>query len=200
MGKIFLFTIIVLGLLFLQNAYANPLSVMTNKIIFAIGDDLIAIGTISNTNDAATINAHIYSSNGTSMNSLSTSSSGGSTNTFSFTSTINSTYDLGSYIIVLTDGVDNVNMSFRVVSQIITLEASPINSGDEIINISTSTEVQESDFLGGNFTEVLNLSKSTPQKIHYGNYFIGGKTYHFVLVDQNNATVYDRLYVDDGYV
>ena len=200
MGKILLFTIIVLGLLFLQNAYANPLSVMTNKIIFAIGDDLIAIGTISNTNDAATINAHIYSSNGTSMNSLSTSSSGGSTNTFSFTSTINSTYDLGSYIIVLTDGVDNVNMSFRVVSQIITLEASPINSGDEIINISTSTEVQESDFLGGNFTEVLNLSKSTPQKIHYGNYSIGGKTYHFVLVDQNNATVYDRLYVDDGYV
>lgn len=182
---------------------AAPISATADKLIYANTNETLTItGTISTTGSAS-LTLTIYNSFASVMNSSTTTSSGGSSainnNTFSFTNIINSSYSVGNYFILVSDGTDSVNMSFRVVSQYTTLEAYFINALGDVINVSTSTTIQtgQEGFLNGNFTELLNLSKSSPQKIHYGNYSIDGKTYHFVLVDETNTSSYDRLYIDD---
>ena len=178
---------------------AHPITAVTNKIVYVINDPLTITGTVD-TISSVSITATIYNSTDSPMNTSTVSSSGGSPNTFSLTNTINANFTPDNYIVAVTDGTDTVNMSIRVVSELITLEAHPINSGDDVINVSTTTIIQTDTALGGNFTELLGLSKSSTPTLHYGNYSIGGKLYHFVLVDQTNATVYDRLYVDDDKI
>ena len=199
MNRSFLFvTLVSIFLVLIASVNAYSINAATNKIIYAINDPLTITGTV-NTSGTASISMTVYDSVDTVMDTSSTSSSGGDQNTFSISSTVNTSYSPGNYLISLTSGTDAVNLSIRIVSQSISLYANPINSGDDVINVSTSTLIQtgQENFLGGNFTELLSLSKSGTKTLHYGNYSIGGKVYHFVLVDQNNATVYDRLYVDD---
>jgi hypothetical protein len=188
------------SLFFSVHVNAYPLSAATDKIVYATNDALTITGTVDTTGSVP-IYAIIHDSTGSIiwgiMDAPAADSSGGSPNTFSITTVIESSYTPGDYFLILNSGTDTVNMSIKIVSQLISLEANLINSGNDVINISTNTAVQTANFLGGNFTELLNLSKSTPQKVYYGNYSINGKVYHFVLVDQNNATVYDRLYIDD---
>jgi hypothetical protein len=197
MGRNFLFvTLFSIFLVSIASVNAYSINAATNKITYAINDPLTITGTV-NTSGTASISMTVYDSVDTVMDASSTSSSGGDQNTFSISSTINTSYSPGNYLISLISGTDAVNLSIRVVSQSISLYANSINSGDDVINVSTSTSITTANALGGNFTELLSLSKSGTKTLHYGNYSIGGKVYHFVLVDQNNATVYDRLYVDD---
>jgi len=195
MEKDALLIFVILSIFLLNIGFVNayPIVASVNKITFALNEQLTVEGSVNGTGD---VSAVIYNSSGTAkdLGTASISSSG----SFNFSYTIDNSFTPpGDYNLVMTSGEDNINMSFKVVSQLIILEANLINSGNDVINISTSIEVQTANSLGGNFTEMLSLSKSSTQKIHYGNYSIGGKVYHFVLVDQNNATVYDRLYVDD---
>jgi len=196
--SVFLFAVAVFSLLslFPINAKADSISVITNKIIYAWGNTLTIIGTV-NTTSSVNLIATIYNSTGSHMNSSSTTSSGGTSNSFSITNTINSSYLPGSYLVILTDETDTVNMSFRVMSESISLEPQFINALGDVINISTNTIIGNSnlDYLDGNFTDLINLSIS--KQLHYGNYSVEGKTYHFVLVDQTNTSSYDRLYADD---
>jgi len=175
------------------NAY--PITAITNKIVYGVGDTLSITGTV-NTTGSISITTIIYdNSTGSVVNTSTVTTSGNIPNTFHLENVINESYNPGEYVILITDGVDTINISIRVVPQLLTIEANPITSGDDVINVSTITLIQSNQALGGNFTELLSLSKTG--KLHYGNYSIGGKTYHFVLVDQTNATIYDRVYIDD---
>jgi hypothetical protein len=196
------FVITLLLASFASNVLAAPISATTDKLIYATNETLTVSGKI-NTTGSASLTLTIYNSSTSVMNSSTTSSSGGSStinnNTFSFVNTINSSYSPGNYFINLTDGTDTINMSFKVVSQLLTLETHLINALGDIINVSTNTIVtsanQTTFVSGGNLTELVSLSLS--HAVHYGNYSIGGKTYHFVLVDETNTSSYDRLYIDD---
>ena len=196
---LFLFTLLILSFsLFSKIGAASPIFATTNKIYFLQGENLTINGTIS-ASGVNTLTATMYNSSSSIMNVSSTSSDGSTPNIFSITNTINGSYSPGLYFILLTDGIDTVNLTFKVISEFIIYEANTINKTGDVINVSTTTILKNGNesFAGGNFTELLNLSKSSPQTIHYGNYTIGGEVYHFVLIDQNNATVFDRLYVDD---
>jgi len=179
-------------------ATAYSLTASANKIIYSINDPITITG-IVDAIDSIQITATIYNMTGDTLDTLTTMSSGGTSNSFSLSGTIDSSYIPGNYMVLVTDGMDTINMSFKVVPESIIIKAYPINSGDDIINVSTSLIIQtgQENALNGNFTELLNLSKSTPQKIHYGNYSIENKIYHFVLVDQTSEGNYDRLYIDD---
>ena len=186
------FAVIVVGALMAGVAHAS-ISTTTNQITYVWGDSLVVTGTLSSVS-AISVSAIIYNSTGV-VATLATTSSGDSANTFSVSTAINSTHAAGDYVAVITGGTDSMNMSFRVIPSRVIMELYPVKSGDDIINISTTTEITAGGALGGNFTELLQLSKTN--KIHYGNSSIGGKLYYFVLVDQTNASSYDRLYIDD---
>jgi hypothetical protein len=190
------FNFCIILLLFGSSVSAAPISAVTSKIIYGWGDTLSITGSIG-TSSATTLTATIYNSTGSVMNTTSTASSGGTPNTFSLTSVINSSYTPGSYFVLLTDGTDSVNMSFKVVIQTLTVEPYFIDNLGDVIDITTDTIINSSnsDYLGGDFTELINLSIS--KQLHYGNHSVGGKLYHFVLVDQTNTSTYDRLYIDD---
>jgi hypothetical protein len=186
--------------LFSVPVFAAPISAVTNKLIYGWGDTLTVTGTI-NATGIQTLTATIYDSTGSTMNTSSATSSGDATNTFSITNVINNSYSPGNYILLLTDGTDTVNISFKVMSQLIILETNFIDAlgGLNVINVSTDTIVtstnQTTFVSGGNLTELVSLSLSGA--VHYGNYSLEGKTYHFALVDQTNTSNYDRLYIDD---
>jgi len=181
------------------NAYATPISATTNKISFLQGETLTITGSLSGTNSVKNISLTIYNSTSGILNSSTVSSTGSTINIFSITNTVNGSYNPGTYTASLTDGTDATNLTFKVIGEFIIYEGNTINKLGDVINVSTSTIIQTGNetFGGGNFTDLLNLSKSSPQKLHYGNYTIGGKVYHFVLVDQSNSSVFDRLYIDD---
>jgi len=170
---------------------------LNNIILTNNNDELIITGTVNST-DGIGLTASVYSSTSL-MDTLSATSSGGTSNTFSLSEVVNDSYAPGDYFIILSNGVDDVNMSFKVVSEKIYMDSYLIDSGNSIMNVSTDTVLQTGDenFLGGDFTQPLGLSLSSPQTIHYGNYTINGKVYHFVLVDENTADTFDRLYIDD---
>ena len=194
--RFILFSLILILLLSIGSVSAYSITTVTNKIIYVINDPLTITGTVDTTGSVS-ITATIYNSTGSTMYTSTKISSGGSPNTFSISSTIDGNYTPGNYIIIIASGTDTINMSIRVISQGILLGANPISSGDDVISVSTTLLIQSDSALGGNFTELLSLSESSTQTLHYGNYSIRGKLYHFVLVDQTNASVYDRLYIDD---
>lgn len=187
--------------LFPASVLAASISAVTNNIVYAWGDTLTITGTINST-VATPLTATIFniSSNYSIhvMNTSSTISSGGTPNTFSISNAINDSYSPDYYIINLTDGTDSVYMSITVVSLYVYLEPHLIGSSS-ILNISTSTVITSGNasYLGGNFSEVVALSQSSPKKIFYGNDSSTGKTYHFVVVDEKYAGSYDTLYISD---
>lgn len=171
-------------------------SATLDKIMYVWGDDMAVSGTISGSSSASAVNATIYNAT-SSITSFSSTSSGGSPNTFSLSNAITSNYSSGDYKVVLSSGSDSVNISFKVIPQALSFESYMVNSQDKIINITTSIVIDSSGAgaFAGNFSELVGLSKSG--SVHYGNYTITGKLYHFVLVDQTNTSDYDRLYIDD---
>ncbi len=191
-ANIFLLIAIAL-ILFIPNIASATISSNLDKITYAWDDTLTISGTVGGTSQSE-ISAKIYNSTELVI-SLSSTSSGGSTNTFSISSAINDSYPAGAYVVILSSGSDSVNMTFHVVPQKLEMDSYMINSANDVINISTNTIIDDAGDLGGNFSDLIGLSKSG--YLHYGNYSIDGKIYHFVLVDQTNASTYDRLYVDD---
>ncbi len=188
-------------LLSVSNALAAPISAATNKIVYSVGETLTISGTSGSASSVA-LTATIYSAAGTVMNTSSAASSGSSPNTFSISVPINSSYSKGTYFLLLSDGTDSANLSFRVISQTMDLEAHFISRPGEVVAVSTATILSTGNesFLNGEFGELLNLSRSATKTVHYGNASISGKTYHFALVDSSNSTVFDRLYIDDDTV
>ncbi|HKZ45750.1 MAG TPA: hypothetical protein VJ343_03545, partial [archaeon] len=186
-------------LIFLSS-YANayPIFATTDKITYAVNDALTVSGTVE-TSSQVTVSSSVYDYNGSLIDSFSATSSGGSPNTFSVSSSINDSYSAGNYVLTVSSGSTSVNLSFKVILKSIELETYFIKSSDDIINVSTTTLVtsanEETFVSGGNLSELVSISLSGT--LHYGSYYISGKTYHFVLVDQTNTSVYDRLYVDD---
>lgn len=193
MSKSFFLLIAVALILFIPGIASAAISSNLDKITYSWGDTLTISGTASGTSQSE-ISANIYNSTGLVI-SLSSASSGGSTNTFSISSAINDSYSAGAYVAILSSGSDSVNMTFNVVPQKLEMDSYMIYSANDVINISTTTIINGTGDLGGNFSDLLDLSKSG--YLHYGNYSLDGKIYHFVLVDQTNASAYDRLYVDD---
>ncbi|MBI2675323.1 MAG: hypothetical protein HYX24_02610 [Candidatus Aenigmarchaeota archaeon] len=177
---------------------AASISAATSKIVYAVGETLTVTGT-SGSASSVTLTATIYNSSSSIMAVSSAASSGLSPNSFSLSVPVNSSYSKGSYFLILSDGTDSVNLSFRVISQAMELEAHFMSKPGEVVAVRMDTVLQDANesFLNGSFGELLNMSRSASKTVHYGNASISGKTYHFALVDPTNSTIFDRLYIDD---
>jgi hypothetical protein len=192
--------VLTFTLLLLPTTLAVPISAVTNKIIYAIGDTLTITGTVNATGSVEII-AKIY--NSTTLMNTTTTNSSVSLNSFTIINEINDSYTPGGYFVNITAGEDTIKMSFKVVSSIIYLEPHLIGDPNKTFPISTTTRITEdnADYLGGNFSELVSLSKNTTKAVYYGNASIplssGNKTYHFVLVDENSPESFDKLYLDD---
>ena len=198
--KNFLLITFILFLLLINPAIAYHFTAQTDRITYATGDTLTITGAV-NATGSVEITAKIYNST-TLMNTTVTSSSG-SLNSFTIVNEINDSYNPGEYFVNITAGSDTVKMGFKVVSSIVYLEPRLIGDPNKTFPISLSTRITEdnTNYLGGNFSELVALSKNTTKAVFYGNATIqlsaGNKTYHFVLVDENSPESYDKLYVDD---
>jgi hypothetical protein len=179
-------------LLLSPNVKAYPIFAATDKIVYAINDNMTVSGTIDTTNSVS-ITITIYTSTGSLMNSLTTLSSGGTPNTFSISTQINSTYSPGDYFIIVSDGADSINISFRVVSKFVMLSPYLIKNSN-IISISTESFTDSSN---PDLGEIVNLSQSTLKKVFNGSADILGKNYYFAVVDERFEGSYDTLYIDD---
>lgn len=181
-------------------AAAEALEVQANRFVYSWGDTLTLSGTTA-ASGAVSVSAVIYDAADWSVvNSTTVSSSGdAATNSFSISNSINDSFSSGTYYVVVTQGSDSLNMSFRVTDQTLYFEPYLIDSIDSetVLTISTPDVISDAnwDYGGGNFTDLLNASISG--QVHYGNQSIGGKDFHFVLVDETKSGSYDRLYVDD---
>lgn len=180
---------------------ASALNAYTDKIKYAYNDTITVSGLVDSSNSLVNVTASFYNQSGTLINSSTSASSGSSTNTFSITNTLNGSYTTGNYYATVTDGTDTVNVSFEVIPEIFIMEAHLINAS-EIIPVDTSGLMTVGNEYGGNFSELKSLSLGGI--LHYGNATISvdgsPKLYHFVLVDQNYAGVYDTLYTDDDKI
>lgn len=194
-----IFAIAIVFVFFAPQAASASLSATMNQIAYVWGDSMEITGTISGS-DSSSVSAVIRNSTGAVI-SVSSSSSGGSPNKFTLSSQINNSVSQGLYNITISSGSDSINMSIAILSEKITMDSYLINSGDagSVINISTTNLItaDNAGAFGGNFSELLSNTISQSGTIHYGNYTIAGKVYHFVLVDQINRSTYDRLYIDD---
>jgi hypothetical protein len=172
------------------SASAAQITASSDRTIYAIGDTLRVQGTVNSTSPTG-IDVTFYHENGTGFDYLNATSVNKS---FNFSYVLN--VSAGRYYIVcnLTDGSAFVPLHFRVVPEVVRLEARLMN-GTTIIQVNTTRTVTAGGQYGGNFTELLALSLSTT--LHYGTADIDNKTYHFILVDQNLNGSYDTLYVDD---
>ena len=105
------------------------------------------------------------------------------------------------YTLTLTQGSDSVQIDFKVASEILRPAVRLMGSLYPVF-VNTSTEINnETGGICGNFTELLKFNKSAT--IFYGNVsnLTGdGKTYNFVVIDENVAGVYDTVHVDDDRV
>ncbi|MCG2723162.1 hypothetical protein L6303_00260 [archaeon] len=182
--------------LFIPSAAHAAVSATMNQIIYVWGDSMAVSGTVEGTTDSVSVSFAIKNASGT-IATITATSAGGTKNTFLISAPINDTFASGEYNATLLSGTDSIDMRFKVFSQSLFMDSYPVKSGEGILDITTENEVNDSnsDAFGGNFTELIDLSLS--HKVYYGNYTIGAKTYHFVLVDQTNISTYDRLYVDD---
>ena len=193
---LFGFTASVFLIISTSSVFAYPISATSNKIIYEQNDTLTITGTIGTT-DVVSLTATFYDSNNTAVNSTSGDSSGGTPNEFTLTHDLD--YSPGDYYALVTDGTDSVNISFKIVSELLFMDAffiDYVGVGD-VISVSTDTPLTsgELDFNGGNFTELVDLSLSGT--VQYGNETVYGTLYHFVLVDETDSGTYDRLYIDD---
>ncbi|HDD46262.1 MAG TPA: hypothetical protein ENG42_02210 [Candidatus Aenigmarchaeota archaeon] len=101
----------------------------------------------------------------------------------------------GTYTLTLKQGSDSVSVEFKIVKSRKFMKARLIGDGN-VIFVDTSNEITAGNEFGGNFTELLTLSKS--KKLHYGVVQnLDGKNYSFVLVDESRPGIYDSIWVDD---
>jgi hypothetical protein len=186
----------ILGFLMIVNsALAYQISASTDKMVYVVNENMTISGKISNQSQI-NLNATMYDSTLQTITNLNTNSSNGEF-TFSGYLLNETTSPAGSYSVVVTDGSDSVTLYFTIISELIFMEAHLLGSSD-VKNADTSTLITSGGDLGGNFSELLDLSISGT--LHYGNItnMTGdSKDYHFVLVDQNYNESYDTLYVDD---
>ncbi len=162
----------------------------TNKMVYLASDNLTVTGNITNSMAAVNMTAVVSNSTPVAFYEMSANTTG--SNLFSLSHTL-SGLSSGTYTINVSDGSATISLRFEVVSQITYLEAHLINTQD-IRSVDTSSEISTNNAMGGNFTELRDLSISGT--LHYGNITLD-RLYHFVLVDQNYNLTYDTLYVDD---
>jgi hypothetical protein len=174
-----------------SSAGAHSLYATTNKLVYASNDTFIVSGNITDYMDAVNINVTVSNSTPIVLSNMSWNGSG--SNIFQFGYWFSSMPE-GEYNVSVTDGSSTVTMRIHVVSQITYLETHLINVQD-IIPVVTNTTITTDNAMGGNFSELRNLSISGT--LHYGNATVGSGVYHFALVDQNYNSAYDVLYLDD---
>ncbi|MFQ6009976.1 MAG: hypothetical protein ACE5J7_02545 [Candidatus Aenigmatarchaeota archaeon] len=168
-------------------AGAYTISGSADKIIYETGDTVRITGNASAASVLLTLNV-TNSTSDVVLSTTNTSVSGGSY-VFSFSAGAADDYTARVY-----NGSDYVLIHYKVVSELLTHEANLINN-TSIIPINTSTLITTDNAMGGNFTELRDLSKSGT--LHYGFYNFSGRNWSFVLVDENLNETYDTLYVDD---
>jgi|GEM_PF-1152367 len=103
----------------------------------------------------------------------------------------------GSYKMSFQQGASSMAIYFGIVDEILFPDCKLMGTPVPIV-IDTSTAISNWNDVGGNFTDLLGLNLS--EYIYYGNYsdLTGdGKTFHFVVVDDSVAGVYDTVYIDD---
>ncbi|MCX6814157.1 MAG: hypothetical protein NTY20_00685 [Candidatus Aenigmarchaeota archaeon] len=187
--------VLVLCLVFSLLALSSPAGAYSfyahaNKLVYTTSESLSVIGNI--TNYMNQINMTLITSNSTPIIVTNMSLNTSGSNIFSFSQSL-SGVPVGTYNASVTDGQSTIFMNFEVVSQITYLEAHLMNAQD-IKPVDTSAVITTDNSMGGNFTELRDLSISGT--LHYGNLTLD-RLYHFVLVDQNYNQTYDTLYVDD---
>jgi hypothetical protein len=124
----------ILFLLFLAthvNAYSITAS--TNKAVYAVNENMIISGTINYTG-SINVTANIYSAS--LIDTLTTTASGG---VFTFSSYFlnQSKTPAGTYYVIVSDENDSVNISFDVVSELLSMGAHLIYNSS-VIPINTS--------------------------------------------------------------
>ena len=164
-------------------AFASPLSGYIDKQDYVVGEDIIFAGTVASTS-AETVNATITNSTGLVTYSEVTSD-GGSSNKFS--GTIAANFQPGPYTLTLSTTTDSISFNFSVIIERVEFHAITINATKGAVFVNTSSTISDPDLVA--------LSKSGT--VHYGNATLGGKLYHFALIDQGAAGRYDTVYVDD---
>jgi len=182
-------------LIIVNSAYAYQISASTDKMVYVENENMTVSGKISNVTQV-NITTTIYDLTLQTIAVLNTTSSNGEF-TFSPYFLNGTTSPAGSYSVVVTDGSDSVTLYFSIVSELMFLEAHLLGSSD-VKTADTSTLINSGEALGGNFSELIDLSISGV--LHYGNItnLTGdSRDFHFVLVDQNFNETYDTLYIDD---
>jgi hypothetical protein len=127
-----------------------------NKLVYASNDTFIVTGNI--TNHMNILNMSVMISNSTPIVLHNDSWNGSGSNIFEFGYWF-SEMPAGQYDVTVSDGTDSLILGIEVVSAITYLEAHLVNLQD-VVSVATNTTVTTGNAMGGNFTELINLSIS----------------------------------------
>lgn len=192
MGEILKFLIVFVLSLFIFSSSAQALQVFLSNNVYELNEDII-YKVVSDTVSNVSVAVNADNATAELMDSFTINiSATGATQT-----TQSQSFPVGDYKVTFTQGSSSINAYFTVVDEILFPDCKLMGSAIPIF-VETSTPINAFDDLGGNFTDLLTLNLS--QYIYYGNFsnLTGDdKTYHFVVIDDKAAGVYETVYIDD---
>jgi len=193
MGGTWKILIVSAALLFLLASSANAMQVFLDSNVYEVNSEIV-YKVVSDTIQNVTVNVRADNATADLMDIFQINI----TSTGATSATRSQSFTPGDYRVTFQqEGASSATMYFEVVSEILYPECKLMGTAMPVF-IDTGTAINAFDDLGGNFTDLLGLNLS--EKIFYGNYsnLTGdGKTYHFVVVDEKAAGVYDTVYIDD---
>ncbi|MFW6185874.1 MAG: hypothetical protein ACOC5C_04250 [Halobacteriota archaeon] len=176
---------------------AYPLQVNLDNHNYVQGEEMLVEGEITDTEEQVNVSVEIYNSSGTLMDSFTPTTSGSTPNSFAISNEIDVNYSTGEYNVYVTSGTNSLNTSFQVISERLKPKLHLLSHKSDFVAVNTSLNATSSPS-GYNFTDIINKSKSSPGKVHYGNVTLNNSTqYYFVVVDSSSQGIYDTIYVDD---
>jgi len=193
---------LILWFLFLASTPTFALVATINEVEYLSGDDILIDGIVDTSTNPTLVIANFYNSSGALVANHSAISVGGSNNIFTMvirpTEYANLTIP-GDYVVNISDGNEEISLSFKVVKDKLFFIAHLIDSPDvKVVNTNNTVNLSSTPIKEGhNFSELIGLSRSNI--LHYGTINLPtGKNLTFVLVDNNFPGVYETVYIDNS--
>ena len=193
---------LILWFLFLASTPTLALVATINEVEYLSGDDILIDGIVDTSTNPTLVIANFYNSSGALVANHSAISVGGSNNIFTMvirpTEYANLTIP-GDYVVNISEGNEEISLSFKVVKDKLFFIAHLIDSPDvRVVNTGNTVNLSNTPIKEGhNFSELIGLSRSGI--LHYGTINLPtGKNLTFVLVDNNFPGVYETVYIDNS--
>jgi|GEM_PF-5291716 len=172
--------VFLLALVF-SAGFASLVSASINQTVFVVNDSLFVTGGVDS---STAVSVDLYSGS-----SLVKSTSSTVTGTFNMSLSLN--VSEGDYEARVSDGTKTIYFPIKLLGERLNFMTFLIPGMNQFIYQSTPTQITTGGEGGGNYTDLLTLSRS-------GTLWMGSDPNHtYVLVDTRNSGEYDTLYKDD---